>query len=433
MDPRAGKAEIHNLLFDLLADLRNVNAVWQVAVLAVSLALAWWVARLVHSRLMMAPSAEPSATLKISVGGINRVIFPLSALLCVVVGRFVLQRFQHEVNLLNLAVPLLFSLMLVRVAVYVLRRAFRADGPLRYWERAIAWTIWLGVALYITGLLPDVVEVLDSFGFPVGKQRISLLTILQGLLSVAITVIVALWAGRTIEARLLAASGIDLNLRIVVSKVVRTLLVTIAVLVALPAVGIDITVLSVFGGALGVGLGFGLQKIAANYVSGFIILLDRSVSLGALVTIDGRYGEVTKLTGRYLVVKGGDGTEAIIPNETVITSVVVNHSYSDRLARVDVPIQVSYSSDVERALDIMLEAARAHPRVLRDPAPAALLKTFADSGINLELYVWVADPEAGTGNVRSDLYIELWKSFNANNIVIPYPQRDVRILRTRPA
>jgi len=433
MDPRTEKAEIHNLIFDLLGDLHNTNVVWQVVVLAASLALAWWVARLVHRRLMVASSAEPSATLKISVGGINRVIFPLTALLCVIVGRFALQRVQHEVNLLNLAVPLLFSLMLVRVAVYALRRAFGGNGALRYWERAIAWTIWLGVALHITGLLPDTMEALDSFGFYVGKQRISLLSILQGLVSVAITVIIALWAGRTVEARVLAARGLDLNLRIVFAKLARTLLVIVAVLVALPAVGIDITVLSVFGGALGVGLGFGLQKIAANYVSGFIILLDRSISPGALVTIEGRYGEVTKLTGRYLVVKGTDGTEAIIPNETVITSVVVNHSYSDRRVRVDVPIQVSYESDVGRALDIMLEAARGNPRVLLDPAPAALLKAFADSGINLELYVWVSDPELGTGNLRSDLYLALWKSFNANNISIPFPQREIRVLRTKPA
>jgi small-conductance mechanosensitive channel len=433
METGIEKAEIHNLLFDLLADLRNVNVVWQVAVLAVSLAVGWWVSRLVHARLMSVSSAEPSATLKIGVGGLNRVIFPLSALVCVIVGRFVLHLFQREINLLNLAVPLLFSLMLVRVAVYVLRRAFRADGPLRYWERAIAWTIWVGVALHITGLLPDVVEVLDNFGFHIGKQRISVMTILQAMLSVAITVVIALWAGRTIEARLLDAHGMDLNFRIVLSKLVKTLLVIIAILIALPAVGIDITVLSVFGGAVGVGLGLGLQKIAANYVSGFVILLDRSISPGALVTIDGRYGEVTKLTARYVVVKGGDGTEAIIPNETVITSVVVNHSYSDRSVRVDVPIQVSYTSDVDRALEVILEAARGHTRVLRTPAPAALLKGFADSGIDLELYVWVADPEAGTGNLRSDLYRAIWKGFNANDIAIPFPQREVRILRSRPA
>lgn len=432
MEPGVEKVEIHNLLFDLLTDLRNVNVVWQVGVLAVSLAVAWWVARRVHARLLSAPSADPSATLKISVGGLNRVIFPLSALLCVILGRFVLHRFQHEVNLLNLAVPLLFSLVLVRVAVYVLRRAFKAHGPLRYWERAIAWTIWVAVALHITGLLPEVVEVLDGFGFHIGKQRISILTILQAMLSIAITVVIALWAGRTIEARLLDARGMDLNFRIVLSKLVQTLLVIIAILIALPAVGIDVTVLSVFGGAVGVGLGLGLQKIAANYVSGFVILLDRSISPGALVTIDGRYGEVTKLTARYVVVKSLNGTEAIIPNETVITSVVVNHSYSDRSVRVDVPIQVSYASDVDRALELMLEAASGNSRVLRSPAPGAVLKGFADSGIDLELYVWVADPEVGTGNLRSDVYRAIWKSFNANNIAIPFPQREVRILRSRP-
>ena len=433
METGIERAEIHNLLVDLLADLHNVNLVWQVGVLVVSLAVAWWVARLVHARLISAPPAHPSATLKIGVGGLHRVIFPLSALLCVILGRFVLSRFQHEVNLLKLAIPLLFSLMLVRIAVYVLRNAFKADGPLRYWERIIAWTIWVAVALHITGLLPEVVEVLDGFGFHIGKQRISVLTILQGLLSVAVTVIIALWAGRTIEARLLDARGMDLNFRIVLSKLVKTLLVIIAILIALPAVGIDVTVLSVFGGAVGVGLGLGLQKIAANYVSGFVILLDRSISPGALVTIDGRYGEVTKLTARYVVVKGGDGTEAIIPNETVITSVVVNHSYSDRSVQVAVPIQVSYTSDVDRALELMLEAARSHTRVLRNPAPAALLKGFRDSGIDLELYVWVADPEAGTGNLRSDVYRAIWKGFNANDIAIPFPQRDVRILRSRPA
>jgi small-conductance mechanosensitive channel len=432
MERGINTAEIHNLLFDLLTDLRNVNVVWQVGVLAVSLAVAWWISRLVHARLMRVPSTGPSATLEIGVGGLNRVIFPLSALLCVILGRLVLHFFQHELNLLNLAVPLLFSLMLVRAAVYVLRRAFKSDGPLRYWERVIAWTIWVALALHITGLLPELVEVLDGFGFRIGKQRISVLTILQGLLSVAITVVIALWAGRTIEARLLDARGMDLNFRIVLSKLVKTLLVIIAVLIALPAVGIDVTVLSVFGGAVGVGLGLGLQKIAANYVSGFVILLDRSISPGALVTIDGRYGEVTKLTARYVVVKSLDGTEAIIPNETVVTSVVVNHSYSDRSVRVDVPIQVSYNSDVDRALELMLEAARDQPRALRNPAPGALLKAFADSGIDLELYVWVSDPETGTGNLRSDIYRAIWKAFNANNITIPFPQREIRVLRSKP-
>ena len=226
----------------------------------------------------------------------------------------------------------------------------------------------------------------------------------------------------------MAARGVDPNLRVVLSKLTKTLLVIAAIMIALPAVGIDVTVLSVFSGALGVGIGFGLQKIAANYLSGFAILLDRSVSLGALVTIDGHYGEVTKLTARYLVVKGLDGTEALIPNETVTTTVVVNHSYSDRRVRVDVTLQVTYQSDVDRALALMLEAARDHPRVLSDPAPAAVLKGFGDNGIDLALYMWILDPEAGKGNLQSDIYRSLWKSFNASGIQIPYPQREIRIL-----
>jgi small-conductance mechanosensitive channel len=226
----------------------------------------------------------------------------------------------------------------------------------------------------------------------------------------------------------MGAHALDLNLRVVLSKLMKTVLVVVAVLVALPAVGIDVTVLSVFSGAIGVGIGFGLQKIAANYLSGFALLLDRSVSLGALVTIDGYYGEVTRLTSRYLVLKGQDGTEAIIPNERVITSVVINHSYTDRRVRVDVPIQVSYQSDVERALVLMEQAARAHPRVVSEPAPGAILKAFADSGIDLELYAWIDDPEAGKGNLRSDLNRALLKSFSANGIAIPFPQREIRIV-----
>lgn len=422
------KAEIQNLILALTADLQNINMLWQVGVLAASLGLAWWIARLVHRRLAMIPPAEPGGTMKISFGGLNRVVFPLCALLLVIAGRFILQRFYQGLHLLDIAVPLLFSLMLLRVAVYVLRRAFGASSILRQWERAIAWTIWIGVALHITGLLPDMLGLLDSFAFHVGKQRISLLNILQALLSVGITVVVALWAGRTIEGRLMRSAALDLNLRVVLSKLTKTLLVIVAVLVALPVVGIDVTVLSVFGGAFGIGIGLGLQKIAANYISGFLILLDRSISPGALVTIENRYGQITKLAARYVVVKGMDGTESIIPNETVITSIVINHSYTDRRVRVDVPIQVSYESDVERALALMVDAARGHSRVLADPAPGVALKAFGDSGVDLELYAWVADPEAGTGNLRSDLLRALWVSFKANNISIPYPRREVRIL-----
>lgn len=424
-----GRTEVHNLVTDLIADLQDLTILWQIGVLALSLLAAWQISRILRGRLIArAPHAtDPDATVRISVGGFNRLVFPLSALALVYVGRWILHRF-YPVHLLNIAIALLFALALVRIVVYLLRQAFSPSGPLRRWERVIVWTVWIGLALHISGLLPELGTLLEDVGFQVGKQRISLLTILQAAVSVGGTVLLALWAARLIEGSLMRAHGLDPNLRAVFSKLAKTLLVVLAVLIALPLVGIDLTVLSVFGGALGVGIGLGLQKIAANYLSGFILLLDRSISLGALVTIDNHYGEVTRLTARYIVVKGLDGTEAIIPNESVVSSTVINHSYSDRRVRVDVPVQVSYQSNVELALRLMLEAADRHARVVQDPKPAAVLKDFADSGINLELYVWIVDPEKGKGNLRSELNLDIWKVFQANRIDIPFPQREVRIL-----
>jgi small-conductance mechanosensitive channel len=366
------------------------------------------------------------------VGGLYRLIFPVSALLLVYAGRWVLTHFQPATHLLDVAVPLLFSLALVRIIVYLLRHAFGPSGPLRYWERFIAWIVWIGLALHITGVLPEIEKLLEDFAFNIGGHRISLLSILSGAISVAVTVLIALWLGRAVEIRLMAARGLDAGTRAVLSRLAKTALVVLAVLIALPLVGIDITVLSVLGGAVGVGVGFGLQKIAANYVSGFIILLDRSIAPGALVTVDGHHGTVTRITARYLVVKELDGTEAIIPNETAVSSTVINHSYSDPRVRVDVPIQVSYDSDVQLAMRLMREAGERHARVLKDPAPVVILKQFGESGVDLELYLWIADPEAGRGNLRSDVYLDVWRTFRDHAIQIPFPQRDIRIVGTAP-
>jgi small-conductance mechanosensitive channel len=421
------QAEIRNLLVHLAADLQDVRVLWQLGALAACLLIAWVTTRLARRRLAGATPHDPDQTVRITVGGVNRLIFPLTALVLVMLARWILQR-HHPVHLLDVSVALLFSFALVQSVVYMLRHAFAPSGLLRYWERSIAWAIWIGLALHITGLLGELQLLLDGLRFSVGKQDVSVLEVLTGMLSVAITVVIALWVGRVIEGRLQGARGLDPSLRAVFSKLAKTVLVVLAVLIALPLVGIDLTVLSVFGGALGVGIGFGLQKIAANYISGFIILLDRSITPGALITIDNRYGAVTRLTGRYIVLRSLDGTEIIIPNETVVSSTVINHSYADNVVRVDIPIQISYQSDIELALQLMARAAWHHPRVVKKPEPVALVTAFADSGINLELYAWIADPEGGRGNLRSDLYRELWKVFKANGIEIPFPQREVRIV-----
>ena len=414
--------EIRNLLLDLLNDLQQTDIRWQLGVLAFSLVLAWLFMRMIRARIPVQEGAW-----KLGMGGVNRITFPLAALVLVLIGKAVLQHWQH-VSLLNVTVPLLLSLALVRLAVYALRHIFAPSGWLHTSERFIAIMIWSGVALHLTGFLPEILQVLDDFSFHVGKHKISLLLILSGLLSVAVTMLIALWVASAMETRLMRAEHLNMSLRVVLAKFMRAALVLIGVLVALPLAGIDITVLSVFGGALGVGIGFGLQKIASNYVSGFIILLDHSIRIGDLVTVDNRYGTVTNITSRYAVIKGLDGTEAIIPNDSLITSTVLNHSYTNHELRVGIPLQVSYDSPLEKAMEIMLEEAGKHARVIKDPPPKVFLKNFGDNGIELELSAWINDPEEGQQNLRSEINLAIWRRFQQEGIEIPYPQRVVRLV-----
>ncbi len=413
---------MRNLITDLIADLQPVEVLWQVLVLGVSVLAAWYCGKLIQPRL-----AAVSGKRAFGLEALSQLQFPLTALVLVLVGRAMLKQWQ-TVHMLNVMVPLLSSFAIIRFAALMLRQVFAPSGWLDTLARLIGWAVWIGFALYVTGLAPDLLMFLDDLGFPVGKYRISLLLILQGALSVTATLLVALWLGRFIEARVMGVEAVDINLRVMFSKLAQALLVLAAVLIALPAVGIDVTVLSVFGGMLGVGIGFGLQKIASNYISGFIILMDRSVGIGDLVTVDKFTGQLTKMTARYVVVRGLTGVEAIIPNETVITSTVMNHSYTDRRVRLALAVQVSYQSDLDAAIEIMEQAAQRQARVLRDPAPKVIIKQFGESGIDLELGVWIEDPHAGTGDLTSDLYYEIWREFKRRGVAIPYPQREVHVL-----
>lgn len=415
--------EIRNLLLELLNDLGQSSILWQLAALVLSLGLAWLATRLIREQF---PVQE--GTWKLSLGGVDRIIFPLTALLLVLIAKTLLKHW-HSVSMLNLAVPLLLSLALVRFSVYMLRHIFTPGGWVQTSERFIAVLIWSGVALHITGFLPEILGVLEDFSFHIGRQKISLLMILSALLAIAITLLFAMWLASALEKRLMAAEKLDMSLRVVLAKLIRAGLLLLGILFALPIAGIDITVLSVFGGALGVGIGFGLQKIASNYVSGFIILLDRSIRIGDLVTVENRYGTVTGITSRYVVVKGLDGTEAIIPNEALITSTVLNHSYTNHEVRISIPVQVSYDSDLKKATQIMLEAAGNQSRVLKDPEPKAYLKNFGESGIDLEMSIWINDPEEGQLNLRSDINWEIWQQFQQAGIDIPFPQRVVRLVQ----
>jgi len=411
-----------HLLTELWNDFQQPDLLWQVGALLLCLAAAVLVDRLVRSR----ETGEGRAW-EVGHRGLRRLAFPATALVLVLVARAIVGQGYH-VNLLNLAVPLLLSLAVIRTVFFVLRFAFSPSGTLVGFEKVFALLAWSVVALHILGVLPELIDALESVAFTVGKQKLNLWLMLQGLATVLITLLVALWLGGMIEGRLKAAESLDANLRVVFSRLAKAALIVVAVMIGLPMVGIDLTTLSVFGGALGVGLGFGLQKIASNYVSGFIILLDRSIRIGNIITVGQERGQVTQITTRYTVVRANTGIEAIIPNETLVGSTVLNETYTDPKVRIGLPVQVAYGTDLERAMAVLVEAARSHARVLAEPPPRAFVLAFADSGINMELGLWISDPEAGTGDVRSEINLAIWRAFQAHGIEIPFPQREVRML-----
>ena len=419
--------QIAELLIDLWRDVQQPAIFWQVGVLAVCLFIAWLITRQVKAVLRRRRAADPSLAAGAGEEGLRRVVFPLTALGLVMVARLVLANWHHT-NLLKLAVPLLLAMAVVRLTVHALKRSFPRAGWLASFERAFAFGAWVVVALHLSGVLPTVIDGLEQVSFSIGKAKVNLWMLLQGALTVFVTVLVALWVAGVIESRLMRTEGLDGNLKLVFTRLSRGLLVVLAVAIGLPLVGIDLTALSVFGGALGVGLGFGMQKIAANYVSGFILLLDRSIRIGNLISVGNERGIVSQITTRYTVLKGMTGIESIVPNETLVGSIVQNETFTDPKVRVAVPIQVSYATDLEKAMAIMIEAAQAQPRVMEDPAPGAFLESFADSGINLQLGFWIRDPAEGTLGIRSAINMQIWRRFKEEGIEIPFPQREVRVL-----
>ena len=401
---------------------------WEFAVLLLAAAGAMAVHRTLGRFLLDSTATEGTRRLKrITLRSVQRIIFPLSMLLGVLVGRAILRALQPEVLLLNLAVPLLTSLALVRLAVYVLRQALSPGPAVKAWEHLISTTIWLLVVLHLLGLLPEVVKALDAFGYTFGSIRISLFTVLQFSVVVAFLMVLATWLSRAIEQGLSRAVYLSAGARIGLSKTIKFVLYTLAALLALNAAGIKLGALAVFGGALGVGLGFGLQRIASNFISGFILVFDRSIRPGDVISINDKFGWVQELRARYIVVRDRDGVETLIPNENLITTEVINWSYSDQQIRLKLPVQISYADDPEAAMAILVKAAEASARVIKDPPPAARLMGFGDNGIDLELRVWIRDPQRGVANVRSDVNLAIWKGFREAGISIPFPQQDLYV------
>jgi small-conductance mechanosensitive channel len=357
----------------------------------------------------------------------QRLAFPLSGLLAVLVGQLVFRQFGLETPLLNVLAKLLVALAIVRLLVYALRVGIAPGPGLKAWEKVISTCIWGIVALHLVGWLPAVAVFMDQLAIGSGDHRVSLLMATKFVVLSALYLLLALWLSGVIEQWLKSAPHINVSLRVGIGKISKVALLTVAIMLALTEAGVNLASLTVFGGALGVGIGFGLQKIVSNFISGFILLGDRSIRPGDVISIGNTYGWVRELRARYIVVRNRDGVETLIPNENLVTSDVINWSYSDKRVRVRIPVEISYDDDPEEAMAIMEKAATASSRVLETPPPAVRLMEFADSGIALELRVWLSDPQEGVGNVRSDVNLAIWHGFKEAGITIPYPQRDVHL------
>jgi small-conductance mechanosensitive channel len=417
--------------FDILLT-RNVLV--EIGAVAVCLLAGWIVGaalrRRYDRRIVKAPTALTWEYF-VSQGGV--VAMPaLVALAAVLLVRYGLQAAHYDVNVLDAAAHLTGVYILVRLAVLMFAASLGNKSWMQPWENRVALLIWVAIAARYLGWLDPIIGELDNIGVAAGKNRVTVWSVLKLLATLTLFVLVAIWVSRWVERRLKKLSTLAPSTRIGIAKFTNAFLIALSILIGLNAAGVDLTALTVLTGAIGLGLGFGLQSIAANFVSGFVLLMDRSIKPGDVISLSGQsgtstenFGWVQELRGRYVVVRDRDGVEMLVPNQQLISNAVINWSYTDPRIRLKLPVRVSYRDDPEEALQILLAACEGQRRVLREPAPVSRLMHFGDSGIELELRFWISDPQEGVNNVRSEVNRAIWRLFKERGITIPVAQREV--------
>ena len=407
-------------LKELVGALTQTSALIELAALAGCLLVAWALVRLLRGH------EAPIGSIWFGRRIVDGVFFPVLALALAYAAELLLSG-TVKPAVFKVALPVLISLVVIRSTVRVLGATFPNVRGVRLVERSVSWLAWIAVILWITGVLPLLMDAMAEVQWKIGSAHITLRNVVEGTLSAGIVLVLALWVSAAIEKQLLRGSGDALSVRKMVATIVRTLLLFVGVLFALSAAGIDLTALSVLGGAIGVGLGFGLQKIASNYISGFVVLAERSLRIGDMVKVDGFEGRITDIRTRYTVIRALNGRESIVPNEMLITQRVENSSLADPKVLLQTQVQVAYGTDIP-ALRPQLEAAlRQVPRVLSDPGPAIQLSEFGADGMTLTILFWIIDPENGQGSVRSDVNLAVLGVLNAVGVEIPYPQRVLHV------
>lgn len=411
---------------ELQQSLQNTESVTQIIIIVTT-----FIASLLIKRIFLLRVTErgdsSAGFQRIALRSAQRLLWPLIWLTLLWISQVIIISLGYADQLLRIIVPLVGSFAVVRVLIYMLRKGMHGGTLLRASENTIVLIVWSLVGLHLLGWLPTALALLDSVALTLGSIRISLLFTIKLVILIVLGLTIANWLAALIERKLERTEGMNASARVGLVKFIKFAFVTIAILVVMSSVGIDISSLAVFGGALGVGLGFGLQRIAANFISGFIVIMDRSIKPGDVVTIGTEFGWVQELKSRYLVLRNRDGIDTLIPNENLITNEVINWSYADRNVRIRVEVDISYNNDPEKAMELVLDCAFASPRVLKTPAPTVSLLNFGDSGIRIELRIWLADPELGFELIRSDIRLAIWKTFKQHDITIPYPQRDLHL------
>jgi small-conductance mechanosensitive channel len=404
--------------------LGHPSARYQLAAIGVCVLTAWVASRMAGRRADPArvqatgdPGFRPS--------GFWLLLLALIWLSPLVISRLVPRAARGSLALIEFAVEVVGTIAIARFAGYVLGHVLPGTDARRRIRQCLVWTAALFLFLHLFGLWPELMAELDGVQLAGKPNPVTLKMLLAGTLSLFATLAIALWAARLLERRILASAEFEMSFRVVAAKFLRALLLFIAVLFGLKLASVDLTLLSVFGGALGVGLAFGLQKTASNYISGFIILLDRSIRIGDYVSVDKYAGVIQGIYSRYTVLRTADGTEAIIPNETMITSVVSNHSFTDRLTAIKVQVTVDFDTDIERATALLLATVEDDPRILTEPRATAMINRLTGDGVELELSVWINDPQNGAAPVRSGILQRTLTAYRAHGIRIPLPRRDV--------
>ncbi len=410
------------------AFLSSPDTWWQFGIFLIGATATWVLGRYLRGRLT--PVIQPGV-----VKGMGRTAVRTTALALIpalfwswlAIGLVAFRKLGFATDVLRPATLLVGAAALIRASVFVLRHRFSPGSRLKAWEGVLTVTIWLLVALHILDWLPLVEQTLDEYALMVGKVRVSLYNLVSFALLIGFLLLAALWVTNVVHRRVMKSAVLDASMKLALTKLTTFTLGTLAVLVAMVTAGIDLTTFAVFEGALGVGLGLGLQRVVSNFVSGFILAFEGSIRPGDRISIGAQRGQVRALHARHAVVHTDDGLDILVPNENLLTSEIVNWSYAgDCKVRFTVPVQIGYDDDPETAMALLVRLARENQRVLVIPEPAALIAGFGDSGINLELRGWIEDLEYGVGSVRSDLYRRIWKQFRAAGITIPYPQREVR-------